>query len=123
MDRIDLIVNVSKVPNELLLDNNKLLNNQHIKAIDLIESAVNRQHKRYNNSIKYNASLSNGDIKKYITLTNESKTLLLTAANKLSLSARSYFKIIKIAQTIADIDCCDMILPEHISEALQYRKQ
>lgn len=99
-----------------------MTNNQHLTALDLINKAIDIQNKRYNSSIIYNASLSNSDIKKYINLSTESKQLLLTAADKLSLSARSYFKIIKVARTIADLDSESEISTKHISEALQYRK-
>lgn len=44
------------------------------------------------------------------------------ASEKLNLSARSYFKIVKISRTIADLDNNSDILPSHISEALQYRQ-
>lgn len=48
--------------------------------------------------------------------------LLKQAADHLSLSARSYFKVIKVAQTIADLDNSNSIEPAHLSEALQYRQ-
>lgn len=122
LDRIDIIVNVSKVPNELLLSSKPLSNSQQLTAMELVSKAVLNQQTRYNSSTKYNASLSNNDIKKYITLSEDAKKLLLTAANRLSLSARSYFKVIKVSQTIADLADSNVILSEHISEALQYRK-
>ena len=49
--------------------------------------------------------------------------LLLQAAKKLKLSARSYFKVIKVAQTIADLAHSTEVKTEHISEALAMRSQ
>ena len=66
--------------------------------------------------------MTNRDIKKYAPLSNDVKSLLLVAANRLALSARSYFKIIKVARTIADLANEKDILAEHVSEALQYRR-
>lgn len=122
LDRVDLVVNVSRVTNESLLHIDSLNNSQHLSAVDSISSAINAQNERYNGRYNYNSSLTNRDIKKYAPLSNEAKLLLLKAADRLALSARSYFKIIKIARTIADLAGENDILVEHISEALQYRK-
>jgi magnesium chelatase family protein len=121
LDRIDLTINVAKVPSESLLSTETLNNSQHVTAYALIKSAIERQSKRYKSSSKYNASLTNSNIKKYINLPDDSKNLLIKAAERLNLSARSYFKTIKVAQTIADLAGNDRIMVEHISEALQYR--
>ncbi len=122
MDRIDLTVNVSKVPSELLLENKTLSQNQHLIALKSINAAIHRQRIRYNSSTKYNASLTNSDINRYLHISDEAKSLLTKASDRLSLSARSYFKIIKVAQTIADLGESETVDACHISEALQYRK-
>jgi magnesium chelatase family protein len=121
IDRVDLRVNVSKVPNEKLLASNTMTNKQHITSVNMINNAKKMQRIRYNSSTIYNSSLSNSQIKRYVKLTNRAQSLLLSASDKLNLSARGYFKVIKIARTIADLDEKVEISEEHISEALQYR--
>ena len=49
------------------------------------------------------------------------KKLLKNAINKLSLSARAYGKILKVARTIADLESSSSILENHLLEAIQYR--
>lgn len=122
LDRIDLIVAVSRVPNDTLLQLKVLQNKQHLTAIAQINKAVDRQIQRFNGSIKYNGSLSSREVAQHLKLTDDAQTLLERAANKLVLSARSYFKIIKVARTIADLDGDEEIDTRHISEALQYRQ-
>jgi magnesium chelatase family protein len=121
IDRIDMFVNVSQVPNESLINSVSLSSVQHSTALSKINIANSTQYKRYGSSTLYNASLSNRDIKKYAALSDDVRQLLVTAANRLKLSSRGYFKIIKIARTIADLAGDEDIKYEHISEALQYR--
>ena len=66
--------------------------------------------------------MKNRDVKKYCFLAPESENLLRLAAEKFDFSARSYFRLIKIARTIADLEENKQILPSHMAEALQYRQ-
>lgn len=65
--------------------------------------------------------MSARDINHFCALDEAGKNLLKTAMEKLSLSARAYDRIIKVARTIADIDGTDAIRSEHLAEAIQYR--
>ncbi len=121
LDRIDMIINVSRIDNKDLLTVSMMNHSQHNKAIELIKNATTAQLTRYKSSIKYNSNLSSADVTTTFELSGEVRSLLNIAADKLSLSARSYFKIIKVARTIADLDQEKNIQPKHVSEALQYR--
>jgi magnesium chelatase family protein len=56
-------------------------------------------------------------------LDSASQKILSQAVDRLSLTARGYFKILKVARTIADLEDCHDILSQHILEALQYRNK
>ena len=68
-----------------------------------------------------NADMQSKDIQQYCKLNTAGEELLRMAINKLGLSARAFDRILKVARTIADLSSSEQILPEHISEAIQYR--
>jgi magnesium chelatase family protein len=65
--------------------------------------------------------MNNKEIKRFCALDRESEGLLKMAVEKLNLSARSYFRILKISRTIADLETAEHIKINHVQEALQYR--
>jgi magnesium chelatase family protein len=122
LDRIDMNITVSRVPHRELLMKKKEQKEQHSEALEAITRARRGQFNRYKDSTKYNSSLQNSDIEKHAEITTEAQDLLTLAAEKLNLSARSYFKTIKVARTIADLEESSKIETKHITEALQYRQ-
>ncbi len=118
LDRIDLFVAVAPVDHDQLLASAG--QSQHEAAVEAIVTARTLQHGRFEDS-STNSLLTNADIKTKAYLSKTAKLLLDKAAKNLHLSARSYFRTIKVARTIADLGRCKTIEPEHISEALQYR--
>lgn len=121
LDRIDLIVEVSRVPQDELLKkpDNNLSEEEAISS--QISNARMLQNKR--NKGKTNSSLSNRQIISKCRLTPKAERLLNSASERLKLSARSYFKIIKVSRTIADLNNSEDITEDEICEALQYRQQ
>jgi magnesium chelatase family protein len=130
LDRIDVRINVDRIKTSDLCSNDlsseksrqKAIENQQ-KIKDSIKNAIDRQCKRYGSNIKRNAGLTSTEVMRYIVLSAPARTFLEDTAEKLSLSARSYFKIIKVAQTIADLAGESQIQVPHIVEALSYRME
>lgn len=122
-DRIDMNIEVEKVKNEDLrrpLGENK---GEHDVVKNNIKEAILRQRRRYGKDGIYNSSLSSFEVTKLIKLEAEAERILANASERLNLSARSYFKTIKVARTIADLDNSEIILAKHLAEALTYRRR
>jgi magnesium chelatase family protein len=85
--------------------------------------ARNKQLKRYKNQNQFtNAEVSSQTIRQQIQLNQTTKQMLSRAIERFKLSARAYFRVLKVAQTIADLENADQVSNSHITEALQYRQ-
>lgn len=69
-----------------------------------------------------NAELSGKAIDTHCPLDNDAQTLLRGAMQKLGWSARAYFRVLKVARTIADLDGTEVLMSRHVAEAIQYRR-
>ena len=122
-DRIDMCVSVEKVENADLMKVLPDKNDEHTAVKNTITEAIRRQYARYGKNGVYNSSLSSFEVSKKLKLESDAEKLLATASEKLNLSARSYFKTIKVARTIADLDGSEIIRQEHLAEALTFRRR
>ena len=120
LDRFDIQLNIQPVPHEKLIQKGNAETSKQIQK--RIEKAVDIQQKRFKKSlIQNNAEMDNKTLQKFCPLDSKSQNLMEQAINQFDLSARTYFRIIKLARTIADLEQDKDIKPKHISEALQYR--
>ena len=122
-DRIDMDVEMLYQDNSVLLKNTTLSTPEHACAKRQIKQALNTQFKRYRQNAKYNAHLTSSEIKQLLAITPAARQTLDLASNQLNLSARSYLRVIKVAQTIVDLESPfgTPIDVKHIAEALRYR--
>ena len=123
-------IEVEKVDNQDLLRPKKDAsggNNKKGTLHDVVKNniteAIQQQKRRFGRDGVYNSSLSSFQVSSLLKLDSAAEKLLSAASEKLNLSARSYFKTIKVAQTIADLDRSEIILASHIAEALNNRKR
>jgi magnesium chelatase family protein len=118
LDRIDMHIEVPVISAELLTENS-ITNNETSAAVkQRVQAAMSLQQRR---SKKANSLLSNSEIKNVCQLSRESKDIIKKAIEKLNLSARSFYRILKVARTIADLEACENIQTQHLNEALGYR--
>lgn len=123
LDRIDLHVEVTPVDFDEL---SQRVNRTTETSSDIrirVDEARQRQLHRYkdNAGVYGNAMMPQSAVEAYCQLDKPSELLLKTAMQRLSLSARAYSRILKVARTIADLADRPTIQAEHIAEAIQYR--
>lgn len=120
LDRIDIHLDIPAVDVEKLTGTIQAEDSQTIQY--RVQNARKRQHTRFRNTtITCNAEMKSQNIKQFSPISPSAQTLLKQAVTSLSLSARSYYRTIKLAQTIADLAEADTIENNYIAEALQYR--
>ncbi|MFA5109664.1 MAG: YifB family Mg chelatase-like AAA ATPase [Patescibacteria group bacterium] len=120
IDRIDLHVGVGRISPEKLNEAGAEETSSLVRK--RIEAARKIQAGRYKHqTFLTNAEMTGVSVNDFCRLDAAGSRFLNAAAEKISLSARSYFRILKLARTIADLAAEKHILTGHLAEALQYR--
>jgi magnesium chelatase family protein len=121
LDRIDIHIEVPAVQYKDLLS--KITGEKSTKIRERVINARKVQQNRFRGfkEIFNNADMGTSEVRKYCVLDKAGEELLKMAMTKLGLSARAFDRILKVSRTIADLENTLNILPQHISEAIQYR--
>ena len=121
LDRIDIHCEVLVVPFKELSqmepgEPSAIIRERVIKARQI-------QEQRYKGfkGIHCNAQMTERMIHQFAQPSEQSLDMLRMAMERLSLSARAYSRILKVARTIADLEGSENILSQHIAEAIGYR--
>lgn len=121
LDRIDLHIEILPIQFEEMRKQTTNESSQHI--YERVIHARKIQENRFEKFplVRTNAMMDGAMIRDMCPLDEHSEIRLKSAMNRLSLSARAYDRIIKVARTIADLAESDKIALEHLSEAIAYR--
>ncbi len=120
LDRIDIHVEVPRVDYEKL--SSDCLGEPSAAIRKRVEAARDIQRRRFEGTtLACNADMGPAEVRQYCEVDQAGKSLLRAAVQQLSMSARAYHRILKLARTIADLAGSTRIETAHLAEAIQYR--
>lgn len=120
LDRIDLQVEIPRLEVSEILSERQEESSEDVRR--RVERARKVQEERFRNEgISVNGEMKPRHIRRFCRLAEETKQFLEASLKKLSLSARAYHRVLKVARTIADLEGKEGIETHHVAEAIQYR--
>lgn len=121
LDRIDLHLQVAALPFADFAAEQSGESSQSVRT--RVESARQIQRGRFpsGRGVHANAHLSTREVRRFCPQTPEIAELLRLAMERLGLSARGCYRVLKVARTIADLAGSDQLAAGHVHESLQYR--
>lgn len=120
LDRFDLHVEVPPLKASEFTQVSSAESSETIRQrVEKARSAQVRREKM--TGVPVNALLGPRELQTACDLNKEGRQLLITAIEKLGLSARSHDRILRVARTIADLEGCEGVSASQIAEAIQFR--
>ncbi|OHB61241.1 MAG: magnesium chelatase [Planctomycetes bacterium RBG_13_46_10] len=121
VDRIDIHIDVPPISFSKLRSGSSQLDSATIGA-QVINARAIQQRRFSDSNVMTNARMSHKQIEKFCRLDSAGELMLKHAMTEFGLSARAHDKICKVGRTISDLAGEENILPEHVAEAISYRK-
>ena len=122
LDRIDLFVRCEEIGYDTLTSDSKEESSADIRK--RVTKAWEIQKERFVQSTTlFNGRMSKSEVESYCLLDEEGQQLMKEAFSVFQLTGRSYFKILKVARTIADLEGSYDIKSRHVEEALYFRQK
>jgi magnesium chelatase family protein len=121
LDRIDIHCEVTVVPFKELSQMQPEEPSRTIRERVIKARQIQEQRFKDSKGIYCNAQMSERLIHQFAEPDAQSLDMLRMAMERLSLSARAYSRILKVARTIADLDGSEKVQSQHIAEAIGYR--
>jgi len=120
LDRIDLHIEVPRIKFEKLSAEELSESSENIRR--RVEMAREIQNRRFEDKkIVSNSEMNSKQVREYCQIDSQTLDLLKNAISQFQLSTRAYYRILKLARTISDLDNSVKIKTPHVAEALQYR--
>lgn len=120
VDRIDICVEAAALSFDEI--NSQKQNESSAEIRKRVVACHEIEKERYKNEIfKYNSKITSDKLKKYCYLGQKENAYMENMYEKLSLTARTYHKVLKVARTIADLEQSELIKVKHLNEAICYR--
>jgi magnesium chelatase family protein len=121
LDRIDIHVEVPSVRYQELASLEKGESSAEIRARVIRARRIQQERFAEHPKVRCNAQMGAKEVQAWCRLGDDAQDLLKMAISQLNFSARAYDRILKVSRTIADLSDSAEILPDHVSEAIQYR--
>ncbi|WP_395338761.1 YifB family Mg chelatase-like AAA ATPase [Ningiella sp. W23] len=122
LDRIDLQVNVPRIPLEDAIRKSSAARGKNIESSSIVKQRVERaQHIQLKRQNMLNSALNNKSVEQFCLLNQENQRFVTQAMDALGLSMRAYHRTLKVARSIADLAGSETIEQAHLAEALSFR--
>lgn len=121
LDRLDIFMGLNYLKYDEISKSHREESSSDMRKRIILAREIQRERFKADD-IDYNSKMNIKQIRKYCRISKSAGEILRYAYENYGLSNRVYYRILKVARTIADLDGEELICDDNIIEAIQYRK-